>query len=140
MTIVGVTVPVVDLKITLPTERKDGSALAASDIESLVILRNSVVWKTLPAPFSGTIYETDASPVGESDAYSFYTVDTAGVRSEVSPVAIITVSKEKPKAPPVAGTISAVSHVPGEAVSEPTTVAPDPVALAPVPVNKTSGK
>ena len=109
MDISGVNVPVIDVTVTLPKTRKDGSPLAPADIASVVILRNSVEWKTLVAPFSSPIVATDSSPVSSEDAYSFYTVDTAGARSDVSPAVVMTVSKDPIKAPPATGTLTAIA-------------------------------
>jgi hypothetical protein len=131
MSIVGTAPPVVDLKITLPVKRKDGSAVGASDIDSVVILRNSIVWKTLPGPFtSATLLETDSTPAGESDSYSFYVVDVSGVRSAVSPLASVTVGVVKSKSPPEAGTLTAVSHAMGE---DPVSPAAAPLAVPTAP-------
>src|ERR1700688_3164555 len=110
MALPGVVVPVIDLTITLPDKRADGSALAASDVESVTILRNSVEWNTIPGPFSGPIHMSDSSPTTGQDTYTFYVTDTAGVRSDVSAAASVTVSSDPPKAPPGVGTLTAMVH------------------------------
>jgi hypothetical protein len=107
MSISGVYAPVVDLVFTLPKTRTDGSALALTDIASVTVLRNSIEWQTLQGPLKEPVKVSDAGATPGVDTYSFYVTDTAGVRSNVSPVAAVSVSKEPPKAPPATGTVTA---------------------------------
>ena len=105
----GVHTPVIDLLVTLATKRKDGSALAASDIGSVTILRNAVELTTLHGPFNGPVKYADASP-GGTDTYSFYVTDSAGVCSDVSNAVSVVVSNDPVKAAPAVGTITAIVH------------------------------
>jgi hypothetical protein len=108
MSISGVYAPVVDLLFTLPTTRTDGSVLALTEIASVTVLRNSIEWQTLQGPFKAPVKVSDPGVTPGTDTYSFYVTDTAGVRSNVSPIAAVSVSKEPPKAPPATGTVTAV--------------------------------
>ena len=128
-------VPTIDLSITLPKTRKDGSSLAASDIASVTILRNSAEWKTLESPLATPLVASDMYPATELDTYSFYVTDTAGVRSDVSPIVKVAVSAEPPKAPPSSGTITAV--VKGSAPAPKPVVDPFNTTGAPVPDSNT---
>jgi hypothetical protein len=125
MSIQGVVLPAVDLTITLPKTRKDGSELALSDIKSVTILRNSADWKVLEGQFSATVNVADLAPATGSDTYSFYVTDTAGVRSDVSPAATVTVG-EPLKAPASTGTLTAVTHEP----KEPAKPSPQPIPVS----------
>lgn len=117
MTIAGVTLPVVDITITLPTLRKDGTDLALSEIQSATILRDPgtgiATLTTLNGPFNGaTATFTDVSPATGSDVYSFYVTDTAGTQGDTSVPVSITVVGQTVLSPPAAGTLSAVARQP----------------------------
>jgi hypothetical protein len=129
MVSLGTPVPTIDLTLTLPKTRKDGSTMAASDIESVTILRNSVDWKTISGPFSGPIKISDSYPATELDTYSFYATDAAGVRSEISAPAKVVLATEPLKAAPSVGTLTAI--VQGSAPAPKPLVEP---VVAPAPV------
>jgi hypothetical protein len=116
MSIAGVYAPIIDLAITLPTARSDGTSLALSEIESVTILRDSggvpQELKVLSGPFTGPIRYSDTAPVPGEEAYSFYVTDTAGVRGKTS-AAVVVKAATPVKAPPKEGTLTAVAKASG---------------------------
>lgn len=137
-TIAGVTLPVVDLTLTLPTTRVDGTALANTQIQSVTILRDPATGTpatltTLTGPFSGaTALFTDVSPATGSDVYSFFVTDTAGTQGLTSPPVTVTIAGAPQLAAPAAGTLSAVARVPDVTGGTPTPVTTTVAATAPV--------
>jgi hypothetical protein len=114
--IAGVYTPTIDLVLTLPTKRGDGSALAASEIQSVTVLRDSGSGPkeliVLPGTFNGaTALYTDPSPASGGETYSFYVTDTAGARGATSP-AVVMKGSIPVKAPPAAGVMTAVEKTP----------------------------
>jgi hypothetical protein len=112
--IVGVAVVAIDLVLTLPTTRKDGTKLGANEIQSVTVMRDSgtgaVELKVLPGPFNGaTALYTDASPATGNDIYSFFVTDTAGTRSDTSAPVMVTVSGAKLLAAPAVSTLTAIA-------------------------------
>jgi hypothetical protein len=113
----GVLLPIIDLTLTLPTTRVDGTALALTQIQSATILRDPgtgpVILTTLAGPFSGaTALFTDVSPATGSDIYSFYVTDTAGTVGVTSLPVTVTVVGTPVLAQPSAGTLTAVAVPP----------------------------
>jgi hypothetical protein len=116
-TIAGVTLPIVDLTLTLPTSRVDGTALALTEIQSATILRDPgtgvATLTVLNGPFSGaTATFTDISPATGSDVYSFFVTDTAGTQGVTSPPVTVKVAGTPTLAQPAAGTLTAVAQIP----------------------------
>ncbi len=110
MSIAGKSLPIVDLSIPLPTVRKDGSDLALAEIQSITILRDAATLSVIAGPFqSATVTFTDASPATGDDLYSYFATDTGGVQGETSAPVSITITGEKPKAPPAASLMKAVA-------------------------------
>jgi len=123
-TIAGVTLPVVDITLTLPTERKDGTALNLNEIQSATILRDPgtgvATLTTLNGPFNGsTATFTDVAPASGSDVYSFFVTDTAGTQGDTSAPVSVTVVGQQSLAPPAAGTLTAVARQPDAGGSNP---------------------
>lgn len=117
MTILGVTLPVIDLTVTLPTTRVDGTAAAVNEIQSVTILRDpgtgAATLTVLPGPFSAaTATFSDVSPATGSDIYSFFATDTAGTKGVTSLPVTVTVTGVPVLAQLSAGTITAVSQTP----------------------------
>ncbi len=110
--IVGVTVPVIDLTLTLPTQRKDGSPLAPSDIHSAILMRDSghgpITVKEIAGPFtSPTVQFSDTSPATGHDIYSFVVTDNTGIKSDKSNPVTVTVHGKAASAP-AAGVLTAI--------------------------------
>ncbi len=123
-TIAGVTLPIVDITVTLPTTRVDGTELANSEIQSVTILRDPgtgvATLTVLPGPFNGaTALFSDVAPATGSDIYSFYVTDTAGTQGVTSPSVTVTVAGQTPLAQPAAGTLTAVARAPDAGGSNP---------------------
>jgi hypothetical protein len=75
--------------ITLPTTRTDGSALALTDIASVVLSKNNAVVQTTPTPSTATIQFTDASPdFGSTDSFSATVTDIEGNVSAAGTVSV----------------------------------------------------
>ena len=128
-TIAGVTLPVVDLTLTLPTTRVDGTALALTEIQSATVLRDPgtgvATLTVLNGPFNGaTATFADVSPATGSDVYSFFVTDTAGTQGVASPPVTVKVTGSPVLAQPAAGTLTAVARAPVAALA--------PAAHAPV--------
>jgi hypothetical protein len=120
MAISGVTLPTVDLTLTLPTTRTDGTALALTEIQSATILRDPgtgpATLQVMPGPFSGaTATFADVSPATGTDVYSFFVTDTAGTQGVTSPSVSVTVVGVTPLAQPSAGTLTAIAVPPAGA-------------------------
>jgi hypothetical protein len=114
--IVGTQLPSVDLTITLPTTRVDGSAATPAEIQSATILRDAgdgqgpVPLTTVSGPFGGpTATFTDVQPATGTDIYSFFCTDTAGTVGLTSLPVTVSVSGAA-KAQLSAGTITAVAQ------------------------------
>ena len=127
MAISGVTLPTVDLTLTLPTTRTDGTALALTEIQSATILRDPgsgpTTLQVMPGPFSGaTATFADVSPATGTDVYSFFVTDTAGTVGLTSLPVTVTVVGVTPLAPPSAGTLTAIA-VPPTATGTPAATA-----------------
>ena len=117
LAIAGTQLPTVDLTITFPTTRTDGSELAVGQIQSATILRDSgpgaATLTILNGPFSsGTATFADVSPLTGSDVYSFYVTDTAGTQGITSPPVTVSVVGQAPLAAPAAGTLTATATYP----------------------------
>jgi hypothetical protein len=113
--IVGVTLSTVDIVVTLPTTRVDGTDLANSEIQSVTILRDPGTGvgtlTTLNGPFNGaTALFSDVSPATGSDVYSFFVTDTAGTQGVTSPSVTVTIEGQTPLAQPAAGTLTAIAR------------------------------
>jgi hypothetical protein len=116
MSITGVVLPIIDLTLTLPTTRNDGSALAVTEIQSATILRDpgtgAVTLTVLPGPFSGaTAIFADVQPATGTDIYSFFVTDTNGKQGDTSLPVSVTVTGVPAAAPPSAGTLTAIARV-----------------------------
>lgn len=127
-TIAGVTLPIVDITVTLPTTRVDGTDLDKSEIQSATILRDPgtgvATLTVLNGPFNGaTAVFADVSPATGNDIYSFFVTDTAGTQGVTSPSVTVTVAGQPPLAQPSAGTLTAVARQPDVGGSTPTPVA-----------------
>lgn len=101
------------ITVTLPTTRVDGSAIALTDIDSVIIFKAvgpaaAAALTTLHGPFTTpTVTFTDSTPdVGQDDNYSADVVDTAGNTSGISNV--VDISVPAPLAAPSAPTVAAV--------------------------------
>jgi hypothetical protein len=121
--IVGVILPVIDLVLTLPTTRKDGSALTPAEIQSVTVLRDAgagpLPLQVLAGPFNGaTALFSDAAPATGNDLYSFFITDTAGTQSDTSVPVMVTVEGKR-LAMPGAGTLTAVAKVDPAAKADP---------------------
>jgi hypothetical protein len=137
-TIAGVTLPIVDITVTLPTTRVDGTSLANSEIQSATILRDPgtgvSTLTVLNGPFNGaTAVFADVSPATGSDIYSFFVTDTAGTQGVTSPSVTVTVAGQIPLAQPSAGTLTAVARAPDTTGSTP--VPPVVANPPPTPTN-----
>jgi hypothetical protein len=116
-TITGKSLPPVDIAVSLPTQRQDGTPLPLAEIQSVTILRSAgggeaTVLKVLPGPFSSeTVMYTDVSASGGTDIYSFYATDTQGVEGEKSLAKAVIVTGELKKVAPAAGTLAAHAHI-----------------------------
>lgn len=124
MAIAGVTLPTVDITLTLPTQRKDGTDLALNEIQSATILRDPgtgvSTLTTLNGPFNGpTATFADVAPATGSDVYSFFVTDTAGTQGDTSAPVTVTIVGQTPLAPPAAGTLTAVARQPDAGGSTP---------------------
>ena len=116
MAIAGVTLTTVDIELTFPTVRKDGTNLDVSEIQSATILRDSgggpSELTVLAGPFSGaTAKFSDISPATGSDIYSFFVTDTAGTVGDTSLSVTVTIVGVPVLAAPAAGTLTAVANV-----------------------------
>ena len=125
MAIAGSNVPVIQVTLTLPSARVDGTALALTEIASATILRDSgagpaPLGSVISGPFSSsTVLASDTSPATGSDIYSFYVTDTAGTQGVTSTPVTVTVAGATPLAAPAAGTLTAVAQSPVAAASVP---------------------
>lgn len=125
MAIAGVTLPVVDITLTLPTQRKDGTDLNLNEIQSATLLRDSGTGPgtltVLNGPFNGaTAVFTDLTPTSGSDVYSFFVTDTAGTQGDTSAPVTVVVEGQVTLAPPAAGTLTATARAPDAGGSTPT--------------------
>jgi len=138
-TIAGVILPVVDLTLTFPTTRKDGTDLTLSEIQSATILRDpgtgTVTLTTVQGPFNGpTALFTDVAPATGSDIYSFFVTDTAGTQGDTSPAVTVTIVGQTPLAAPSAGTLTAIARAPDVTGGTPTPVVPPSVPVPPASI------
>ena len=135
MAIAGSNVPVIQVTLTLPSARVDGTALALTEIASATILRDSgagpaPLGSVISGPFSSsTVLASDTSPATGSDIYSFYVTDTAGTQGVTSTPVTVTVAGATPLAAPAAGTLTAVAQGP---VAVPVVAASVPFTSTPV--------
>jgi len=98
--------------ITLPTTRTDGTALALTDIASVVLSKSvgtgaATVVDTVTTPTAATVTFTDTSPdFGQTDNYSAVVTDVEGNTSAAGTASVVVPASAL--APPTAPTVTAV--------------------------------
>ena len=101
--------------ITLPTTRTDGSALALTEIASVVLSKAvgtaaPAVVQTTPTPTTATITYTDSSPdFGQTDNYSAVVTDVEGNVSAAGVASVVVPPSQlaAPSAPAVTAVFTA---------------------------------
>jgi len=121
----------VDLTLTLPTTRTDGTTANVSEIQSATILRDTgsgpANLTTINGPFTDpTVTFSDGAPASGADIYSFFCTDTAGTQGLTSLPISVTIAGAPPLAQLAAGTLTAVQNIPGVAPATPSGISPVP--------------
>lgn len=83
---------------TIPTTRKSGAALAATDIDHFSLRRNGTEIATLSVPAGPIVSWTDATPLTGSDTYEVFTITKDGFISDPSNDAVVSVAAADPAA------------------------------------------
>lgn len=114
------------MKWTTPAQRKDGTALALTDIQATNVLRNGILLATVSAVDSGNPLGNsfdDTTPLTGADTYVIETVTTDGLTSGDSNALVINVVNANPAA--------AITDLQGSLVNDDgSPIAPAPAAAS----------